>query len=135
MTATLWACVVGCASNKETRKAPSSSGVEKPYEEGEADSQTGVAALSGTWSGSADVKGHGMATAVVILNQHGEGSWSGSLAGLPHSGLLRVSYWDGQWLEGQAMGYQQRVRGTLEGNKLRLVLPYVGTVTIFRASK
>lgn len=124
-----------CGSTEKTKAAEPSARVEAPYEEAQIDSTTGVASLSGSWTASAYLNGYGTANAVVLLNAKGEGSYSGSLSGIPQSGLLRVVFWDGEWLLAESEGYQKRVRGSLSGDELRLELPSVGSVVFQRASR
>jgi hypothetical protein len=135
------ALATSCASDKtRQQKDPSRAGerkssqVEAPYEVGADNARTGVAALAGAWTGSTEVKGYGFATAILSLDSHGQGVWSGSLSGLPHSGTLRVTFWDGQWLHGEAMGHRQRVRAKLKGGTLLVDLPYVGKVLLYRVN-
>jgi hypothetical protein len=130
----------GCGANKDaTEPSPSQpspsqqSRVEAPFASAPTNPLTGVAALAGSWSGSADVKGYGMTTAVVTLDSKGEGHYLVSLSGVSRNGSLLLSFWDGRWLHAEALGQQERIRGTLTGNQLRLELPYVGTVVLQRA--
>jgi hypothetical protein len=46
-----------------------------------------------------------------------------------------VSYWDGHWLQAKAEGHEERIRGTLSGNRLRLELPYVGSISFQREAR
>jgi hypothetical protein len=126
---------LACGSTEKTKAAPPSSQVEQPYEEVEVNPATGVAALSGRWTGNADIKGYGVANAIVTLDAKGNGRYSGSLSGLPKSGSLRVSYWDGQWLQAETGGYRERVRASLRADKLHLELPYVGSVVLYRSRR
>jgi hypothetical protein len=126
---------LACGSAEKSKASPPSPEVEQPYDDISIDPTTGVAALSGSWTGNADIKGYGIANAVLFLDAKGDGHYAGSLSGIPQSGSLRVSYWDGQWLQAEAGGYQQRIRGRLRGNQLHLNLPYVGSVVLYRAGR
>lgn len=126
---------LGCASDKKAQQTAPAGQIEQPYQAAEEDLATGLAALRGSWTANAEVKGYGMAKAVLILDSEGEGSYYGSLSGAPHNGTIRVSFWDGEWLQAEVMGYQKRVLGKLTGDQLRLELPYAGSVVFYRAAK
>jgi hypothetical protein len=130
-------CLCACAGDSNPPKKPASAGpqVEQPYESAPANPKTGVAALEGTWNGIADVKGYGMSTAVVTLSSEGYGHYLVTLPEFTRNGRLHVTFWDGRWLHAKSEGYEERIRGTLTGNQLRLELPFVGTVTLQREVK
>ncbi len=131
------ACVLvatlACCSAEKSKAPPPASQVEHPYDSVAIDPATGVAALAGTWTGHAVIKGYGAASGMVTLDDTGVGRFVGSRAGMPQRGSLRVNYWDGQWLEAEAEGYRERIRASLRGKKLHLELPYVGTVVLHRS--
>ena len=109
--------------------------MEERYANGPINALTGVAALAGKWNGSSDVKGYGRAMAVVTLDRQGYGHYLVSLSGVSRNGPIQLSFWDGRWLHAEALGHEERIRGTLTGDSLRLELPYVGTVLLQREAQ
>jgi len=106
--------------------------VEAPFAHAASNPTTGLAALTGTWTGSGEIKGYGFATAVFTLDDKGNGIFVVNLSGASETGTFQLHYWDGKQLEGSALGYRRQVAGELKANALRLELPYVGTVILYR---
>lgn len=129
--------LTACGGGESPANKPASSGpqVEEAYGVAPTNPKTGVAALEGTWTGVADVKGYGMSTAVVTLSSEGYGNYLVTTPELSKNGRVKVSFWDGRWLHAAAEGHEERIRGTLTGNRLRLELPFVGTVFLQREVK
>lgn len=123
---------IGCGTPKRKPQAQETQQVEQPYSHGPMRTDTGVAALAGSWNGTTEVKGYGMATGIVSLDAKGAGHYLVTLAGVSHTGMVHLRFWDGSWLVGQALGQEKRVRGTLHKHTLRLELPFVGTVSLQR---
>lgn len=90
--------------------------------------------LAGDWKLSLWLPSHGIVMATVHLQETGHGQYLVTATGLRRSGALRVTAWDGEWLEGTAAGFRRRMRATIEGNILYIELPAVGTVKLIRTS-
>ena len=94
----------------------------------------GADQLAGEWNLSLWLPSHGTVVANLHLDENGHGEYLVTATGLRRSGALRVTAWDGEWLEGKAAGVRKRMRATMKGNILYIELPVFGQVLLIRKS-
>ncbi len=88
--------------------------------------------LVGTWSGSALLPRHGMATALVNLSASGSGSYLVSIAGVRQSGSLTILSFTSTSLRAQVDGQEHSLEVSLQGNTLSTNVPGIGKVSATR---
>ena len=119
----IWA---GCGGSSDSNKTAAETA------QAQARPTTGLAALSGTWNGVTEVPVYGTIMGVFNISSDGRGTYLVTISGVQRSGSLRLISWDDEWLRGSAEGREERVRALLFGQRLRLELPQVGTVNLYR---
>ena len=90
-------------------------------------------ALTGTWSGSMNIKSLGVVTGLVSVDPSGNGTFFVSASGTSRSGTIEILDFANGQVRARALGQERSVPITVGENELRLQIVGVGELVLSRS--